>query len=87
VGPPSASNQIQGAARERRAAGHRVQPGRDCILDRKSLEKIGSFGSRGAAPGQFQNLHSIAIDSKGTIYGPEVAPGRRLQRFVYKGMK
>jgi DNA-binding beta-propeller fold protein YncE len=61
--------------------------GEIAILDRKSLEKIGSFGSRGAAPGQFQNLHSIAIDSKGTIYGPEVAPGRRLQKFVYKGMK
>ena len=56
------------------------------ILDRKTLETIGSFGSRGAAPGQFQNLHSMAIDSKGNIYGPEVAPGRRLQRFVYKGL-
>lgn len=61
--------------------------GEIAIVDRKSLETVGAFGSRGAAPGQFQNLHSIAIDSKGNIYGPEVAPGRRLQKFVYKGMK
>jgi DNA-binding beta-propeller fold protein YncE len=61
--------------------------GEIAIVDRKTLETVGAFGSRGAAPGQFQNLHSMAIDSKGNIYGPEVAPGRRLQRFVYKGMK
>jgi hypothetical protein len=61
--------------------------GEIAILDRKSLQQIGAFGSRGAAPGQFQNLHSIAIDSKGDIYGPEVAPGSRLQKFVFKGMK
>jgi hypothetical protein len=52
------------------------------ILNRKTLETVGAFGSRGSGPGQFQNLHSIAIDSKGNIYGPEVAPGRRLQKFV-----
>jgi hypothetical protein len=61
--------------------------GEIAILDRKSLQQIGAFGSRGAAPGQFQNLHSIAIDSKGNIYGPEVAPGSRLQKFVFRGMK
>lgn len=61
--------------------------GEIAILNRQTLAPIGAFGSRGAAPGQFQNLHSIAIDSKGNIYGPEVAPGSRLQKFVYKGMK
>jgi hypothetical protein len=61
--------------------------GEIAILNRKTLETVGAFGSRGAGPGQFQNLHSMAIDSKGNIYGPEVAPGRRLQRFVYKGVK
>jgi hypothetical protein len=61
--------------------------GEIAIVDRKSLETIGSFGSRGAGPGQFQNIHTMAIDSKGNIYTPEVAPGRRLQKFVYKGMK
>ncbi len=57
------------------------------ILDRKTLAPVGAFGSRGAGPGQFQNLHTIAVDSKGNIYGPEVAPGSRLQKFVYKGAK
>jgi hypothetical protein len=61
--------------------------GEIAIVNRKTLETVGAFGSRGGGPGQFQNLHSIAIDSKGHIYGPEVAPGRRLQKFVYKGMK
>jgi hypothetical protein len=61
--------------------------GEIAIINRKTLEKVGAFGSRGAGPGQFQNLHSIAIDSKGNIYGPEVAPGRRLQKFAYKGLK
>ena len=61
--------------------------GEIAIVNRKTLETVGAFGSRGAGPGQFQNLHSMAIDSKGNIYGPEVAPGRRLQKFVYKGMK
>lgn len=61
--------------------------GEIAILDRKTLDKVGAFGTRGAGPGQFQNLHTIAIDSKGNIYGPEVAPGSRLQKFVYKGLK
>lgn len=55
--------------------------GEIAILERKSLQQVGAFGSRGAGPGQFQNLHTIAVDSKGNIYGPEVAPGSRLQRF------
>ena len=61
--------------------------GEIAIVDRKTLQTIGAFGSRGAAPGQFQNLHSLTIDSKGNLYGPEVAPGRRLQKFSYKGLK
>jgi hypothetical protein len=55
--------------------------GEIAILERKSLQQVGAFGSRGSGPGQFQNLHTIAIDSKGNIYGPEVAPGSRLQKF------
>jgi hypothetical protein len=61
--------------------------GEIAIVRRKTLETVGAFGSRGSGPGQFQNLHSMAIDSKGNIYGPEVAPGRRLQKFVLKGAK
>ena len=36
-------------------------------------------------PGDFQGIHHLAVDSKGNIYTAEVAPGRRFQRFVFKG--
>src|SRR5436190_1759990 len=55
------------------------------IVRRKTLEVVGSFGEQGAQPGQFQNIHHLAVDSKGNIYTAEVAPGRRFQRFVFKG--
>jgi hypothetical protein len=32
-------------------------------------------------------VHSIATDSKGNIYTTETYDGRRLQRFLYKGMQ
>ncbi len=56
------------------------------ILRRATLEVLGEFGGLGAQPGQFQNLHHIAVDSKGNMYTAEVAPGRRVQRFVFKGI-
>jgi len=31
-------------------------------------------------------VHSIATDSKGNIYTTETWEGKRLQRFVFKGM-
>jgi DNA-binding beta-propeller fold protein YncE len=59
------------------------------ILDRKSLEILGHFGSGiGGDPGQFYVLHDIVSDSKGNVYTAEVNDdgGRRAQRFVYKGL-
>ena len=56
------------------------------VVDRKSLRVLSQFGERGANPGDFQGLHNIAIDSKGNLYTAEVEPGRRAQRFVYRGM-
>lgn len=44
------------------------------------------FGQRSAKPGDFQGLHHLTVDSKGNIYTGEVAPGARMQRFVYKGL-
>jgi hypothetical protein len=58
--------------------------GQVVVLNRKTLEVLGSVGSRGAAPGQFQNIHHIAVDSRGTLYTAEVAPGRRFQKFLRK---
>lgn len=60
--------------------------GRVVIVRRATLEVVGSFGEWGSKPGQFQNLHHIAVDSKGNLYSAEVAPGRRVQRFVFKGV-
>jgi DNA-binding beta-propeller fold protein YncE len=56
------------------------------VADRKKLEVLYQFGKRGAAPGEFQGLHHIAVDSKGNLYTAEVAPGARAQRFVFKGL-
>jgi hypothetical protein len=57
------------------------------ILDRQSLEILTSFGDGGKGPGQFYAVHSIASDSKGNLYTTETYDGRRLQKFVYKGMQ
>jgi hypothetical protein len=56
------------------------------IMDRKSLEILTMFGDGGRQPGQFFAVHSIAIDSKGNLYTTETYEGRRIQKFVYKGM-
>jgi DNA-binding beta-propeller fold protein YncE len=56
------------------------------ILDRETLEVLTSFGDGGRYPGQFFGTHSIATDSQGNIYTTETYEGKRLQKFVFKGM-
>ena len=56
------------------------------VVDRRKLKILYQFGSRGAAAGDFQGLHHVAADSKGNLYSAEVAPGARVQRFVFKGL-
>ena len=56
------------------------------VIDRQSLELLTSFGDGGRQPGLFFAVHSIAVDSKGNIYTTETYTGKRLQKFVYKGM-
>ena len=56
------------------------------VLRRKPLEYVYSFGSGGRMAGQFYGNHSIAVDSKGNVYTTETYEGKRVQRFVYKGM-
>jgi DNA-binding beta-propeller fold protein YncE len=56
------------------------------IIDRKKLEVLTSFGAGGRQPGQFYGVHSIATDSKGNLYSTETYEGKRIQKFVYKGM-
>jgi DNA-binding beta-propeller fold protein YncE len=56
------------------------------VLNRKTLQVLYQFGSRGSAPGDFQAPHLVAVDSKGNLYTAEVNPGNRAQKFVFKGM-
>jgi DNA-binding beta-propeller fold protein YncE len=56
------------------------------VLDRQSLDILTSFGDGGRQPGQFFAVHSIATDSKGNIYTTETYEGKRVQKFVFKGV-
>ena len=56
------------------------------VVDRKSMGILYQFGSKGTAPGQFQGVHMIAIDSKGNLYTAEAEPGNRYQKFLFKGL-
>lgn len=56
------------------------------IVLRDTLEELTNFGDGGRQPGQFYGVHSIATDSKGNIYTTETYEGKRLQKFVSKGV-
>ena len=56
------------------------------VLDRRSLEILTTFGDGGRQPGQFFAVHSIATDSRGNIYTTETYEGKRVQKFVFKGL-
>jgi hypothetical protein len=56
------------------------------IIQRDTMQLLTSFGDGGRQPGQFFAVHSIATDSKGNIYTTETYEGKRLQKFVYKGL-
>jgi DNA-binding beta-propeller fold protein YncE len=57
------------------------------VIDRQSLTLLTAFGGGGRQPGQFFAVHSIATDSKGNIFTTETYEGKRVQRFVYKGVR
>ena len=56
------------------------------VVQRDTLEELTAFGDGGRYPGQFFGVHSIAIDSKGNLYTTETYEGKRLQKFVAKGV-
>ena len=56
------------------------------IIMRETLEELTNFGDGGRQPGQFYGVHSIATDSKGNLYTTETYEGKRVQKFVYKGI-
>ena len=57
------------------------------VLLRESLQVLTQFGAGGRQPGQFFGVHSIATDSKGNLYTAETYEGKRLQKFVFKGVE
>jgi DNA-binding beta-propeller fold protein YncE len=61
-------------------------PQRVRIIQRDTLTELASFGRGGRQPGEFYGVHSIAVDSKGNIYTTETFEGKRVQKFVYKGL-
>lgn len=63
---------------------HRIGGDRraDCCevrtLVRETGEVVGTFGRNA---GELHWMHNLAVDSKGNIYTPEVATGKRAQKF------
>jgi hypothetical protein len=56
------------------------------VLLRSTLEELTSFGDGGRQPGQFYGVHSVTSDSKGNLYTTETYEGKRVQKFIYKGI-
>jgi DNA-binding beta-propeller fold protein YncE len=56
------------------------------VMDRQSLTVLTQFGDGGRQPGQWFAVHSLATDSKGNLYTTETYEGKRVQKFVYRGI-
>ena len=62
------------------------------ILNRQTLETVGSFGRPGSSASEFRIPHNIAADSKGNLYITELGErsgdkwAGRVQKFVYNGL-
>ena len=56
------------------------------VIRREGLEYLYNFGDGGRTPGQFYGVHSIETDSRGNIFVTETYEGKRVQKFVYRGM-
>ena len=62
-------------------------PMRIVIFDRASMTQIGVVGQRGKNPGEFDIVHHMAVDSKGSLYTAEIVNNRRAQKFVPAGTR
>ena len=56
------------------------------VLHRDTLQVVSAFGHAGRWAGQFYGAHNIAADSSGNLYITETYEGKRVQKFVYKGI-
>jgi len=52
------------------------------LLNRETLEVVGSVGAGGRWPGHFYGVGSVALDSQGNLYTGETFEGKRVQKFV-----
>jgi DNA-binding beta-propeller fold protein YncE len=57
------------------------------VVLRDTLQELTSFGDGGRQPGQFYGVHSLATDSRGNLYTTETYEGKRVQRFLYRGLR
>ena len=56
--------------------------GEALIVRRDDGREVGSFGHYGRQVGQFHNIHTMAVDSRGNVYTGEVDTGMRVQKFT-----
>jgi len=56
------------------------------VLRRDTLEVVSAFGRAGHQAGEFYGAHVMAGDSKGNLFICETYEGKRIQKFVYRGL-
>jgi hypothetical protein len=56
------------------------------ILGRQALDVVSSVGAGGRWPGHFFGVGSVAVDSSGNLYTGETYEGKRVQKFIFKGI-
>ncbi|MDA1371740.1 MAG: beta-propeller fold lactonase family protein [Proteobacteria bacterium] len=57
------------------------------VVHRDTLEVMYAIGEGGRQPGLFYGTHSIDTDSQGNFYTTETYEGKRVQKFVYRGLR
>lgn len=56
------------------------------IVQRDTLTPVSRFGNGGRLPGYFYAVGSVAVDSRGNVYTGEESDGKRVQKWINKGM-
>ena len=56
------------------------------VIERQTLKEVTTFGDGGRQPGEFNTPHSLAVDQQGNLYTTETYEGKRVQRFLLKGL-
>ena len=57
------------------------------LLRRDTLAVVGAFGQAGRWAGQFYGAHVQAADSRGNLFIGETYEGKRVQKFIYRGLR